>query len=393
MNILHVIAGLDARTGGPATALVGLATAQSQAGLRVAVIAGSRRGDDPSPAESLRAQGVRVDVIGPVSGPLARHPAIAGILQKRIAGVDVVHIHSLWEEIQHQAAKSARKAAIPYIFRPCGMLDPWSLRQSRWKKKLYLAWRLRRDINAAAAIHFTADIERDLTQPLGLKAPSIVEPNGVDLREFENPPTPGSFRDRYPISKGRKLVLFMSRLHHKKGLDKLIPAFARLRDRSAVLAIAGPDPDGYQKIVEKMIADARIEDRVFFTGMLWREQRVAALADSDLFVLPSYQENFGVVVIEALAAGTPVVISDQVNLYPDILAAQVGGVTPMDIDRLATEMDRWLGNDEMRKATTIKAKEFARERYDWRNIADRWRGHYERIADRAMKDGLTRFSR
>jgi glycosyltransferase involved in cell wall biosynthesis len=380
MNILHVIAALDARTGGPATALVGLAMAQSQIGLNVSVIAGRLEGEDPSPAAQLRAQGISVDSIGPVRGPLSRHPHIPTAMRKRVPDVNVVHIHGLWEEIQHQAAAVCRRASIPYIFRPCGMLDPWSLRQSRWKKKPYMAWRLRRNLNGAAAIHFTADIERDLTIPLGLKPQSIVEPNGVDLCEFENPPTPGSFRDRYPIAKGRRLVLFMSRLHHKKGLDKLIPAFTRLKDRSAVLAIAGPDSDGYQKTVEKMIADANIADRVFFTGMLWREQRVAALADSDLFVLPSYQENFGVVVIESLAAGTPVVISDQVNLYPDILAAGVGGVTPLDVEKLTVEMDRWLEDDEMRRATGEKAKRFARERYNWLKIAERWRGHYQRLA-------------
>lgn len=340
---------------------------------------GSARGDDNEPAETLRGRGISVDLIGPVAGPLSRHPDIAPTVQKRMANVDVVHVHALWEEIQHQAALASRRANIPYLIRPCGMLDPWSLRQSRWKKKLYMAWRLRRNLNGAAALHFTADIERDLTKPLGLKAPSIVEPNGVDLSEFENPPPSGSFRDQHPIAKGRRLVLFMSRLHHKKGLDILIPAFARLKDRSAVLAIAGPDSDGYQKTVEKMIADAGIADRVFFTGMLWREQRVAALADSDLFVLPSYQENFGVVVVESLAAGTPVVISDQVNLHPEISAAGVGGVVPLDVDRLAQEMDRWLSNEQQRMSVGEKGKQFARQRYDWRKIAERWGGHYRRI--------------
>jgi glycosyltransferase involved in cell wall biosynthesis len=376
MNILHVIAGLDARTGGPASALIGLSAAQARAGMNVSVISGRRDGDDNTPAETLQNAGVSVDLIGPVAGPLARHADIAPTVLKRIASADVVHIHGLWEEMQHQAALASRRANIPYIIRPCGMLDPWSIRQSRWKKKLYMAWRLRRNLNAAAALHFTADIERDLTKPLGLTSPAIVEPNGVDLSEFENPPPAGTFREQYPIANGRKLVLFMSRLHHKKGLDKLIPAFARLKDKTAVLAIAGPDSDGYQTIVEKMIADAGIADRVFFTGMLWRERRIAALADADLFVLPSYQENFGIVVVESLAAGTPVVVSDQVNLHPEISAAGVGGVVPLDVEQLAREMDRWLGDDEMRKNTGDKAKQFARDRYDWRMIARRWGEHY-----------------
>jgi len=376
MHVLHIIASLDLKTGGPPAALAGLAKAQIQAGLRVSIAAGSSAGTDDRLADQLSADGISVTLISPVTGKLARHPDLPRIVSQQVTGCDIVHIHGLWEEIQHQAARAAARSRIPYIIRPCGMLDPWSLRQSQLKKWIYLTWRLRRNLDRAAALHFTATIERDLTRPLRLKAPAIVEPNGVDLAEFENPPPAGSFRAKFPQSQGRPLVLFMSRLHHKKGLDLLIPAFARLRDTQAMLAIAGPDSDGYRAVVEKMIADAGIADRVFFTGMLWRESRVAALADADLFVLPSYQENFGVVVVEALAAGTPVVISDQVNLYPDVLEAGVGGVVALKVEPLAAELDRWLADESLRKSAGEKSRIFARNRFDWRKIAERWKEHY-----------------
>ncbi len=377
MHILHVIASLDAKFGGPTLALVGLAGAQVQAGLRVSVVTPWRADEITSPTESLRRHGVAVERVGPVSGPLGNHPRLAAVVREQILQADIVHIHGLWEQIQHVAAQSPGDK--PYLFRPCGMLDPWSLNQSRWKKRIYMAVRLRRDLNHAAAIHYTTDIERDLAAPLRLKPPAIVEPNGVDLAEFDALPEPGSFRRRHHIPSDRRLVIFMSRLHHKKGLDKLIPAFGRLKDTNAMLAVVGPDFDGYQKIVEKMIADAGIKDRVFFTGMLEGADRVAALSDADLFVLPSYQENFGIAVVEALAAGTPVVISDQVNLYPDVLAAKVGGVVPLDIDLLAAEIDRWLADEPLRQTAGEAAARFARSRYDWREIAVRWKGRYERL--------------
>jgi glycosyltransferase involved in cell wall biosynthesis len=380
LRVLHTIATLDLRAGGPSVALAGLAVAQAQAGIEVSIVTSWRNGDEPESADSLRRSGIRVESIGPGSGPLLRHPKLAPLIRDNVARSDVVHIHGIWEEITHQAAVASRGRGIPYIIRPCGMLDPWSLQQSRWKKRLYMAWRLRTNLNRAAAIHFTTSVERDLVAPLRLKAPTIVEPNGIDLTEFANAPPPGSFRARFPFTQGRRLILFMGRLHHKKGFDLLIPAMAKLRNQDAVLAIAGPDSGAYRQTLETMIANANLKERVLFTGMLWREERIAAVADADLFVLPSYQENFGIAVIEALAAGTPVVISDQVNLCPEVLAAGVGGVVPLDVDRLAAEMDRWLGDETMLRAAGEKARAFALDRFAWGKIAQRWVGHYAQMA-------------
>src|SRR5207253_7680037 len=130
---------------------------------------------------------------------------------------DVVHIHGLWEEIQHQAARSSRQSGVPYVFRPCGMLDPWALSQGRWRKRLFMALRLRPDLNSAEALHFTSELERDLTGPLGLRSKPIVEPNGIRVEEFEDLPPAGQFRERYPPLRDRPLLLFLGRVHLKKG--------------------------------------------------------------------------------------------------------------------------------------------------------------------------------
>jgi glycosyltransferase involved in cell wall biosynthesis len=180
------------------------------------------------------------------------------------------------------------------------------------------------------------------------------------------------------------MLLFLSRLHPKKGLDLLVSAFARagLRDH-ATLVIAGPDSaDGYEAKVRRLVKDHGLERRVIFTGMVYGKDRLALMADADLFVLPSHQENFGIVVAESLACGTPVLISDGINIYREIHQAGVGGVCKPELDSLTRELRRWGGDADLRSAAAAKAAAFARERYDWNAIAVRWRQHYAEIIAR-----------
>ena len=224
------------------------------------------------------------------------------------------------------------------------MLDPWSMRQRPFRKMAYMTWRLRRNLNNAASIHCTSEGERDLLERLHLRAPRIVEPNGVDLAEFVNLPQRGAFRNRYSGIGDRPIVLFLGRLHYKKGLDLLIPAFASGTSGEVMLVIAGPDGDGYQAKIERLVDLYKLNDRVLFTGMLYGRERIEALADADLFVLPSYQENFGIAVVEALSAGCPVLVSDKVNIHKQITDAGVGGMVPTRVDSLAMALTRWMGD-------------------------------------------------
>jgi glycosyltransferase involved in cell wall biosynthesis len=368
-------------------ALAGLAAAQKRVGLDVRLLSGYQAGTDISPADSLRGLGIQVELVGPCAGPRSRHPALRGTMGRVVREADVVHIHGVWEEPQHVAAVAAREAGKPYVFTPHGMLDPWSLSKGRWRKRLYMLWRLRKDLNSAAGIHYTTSIERDRAQGgLKLKAPAIVEPNGLDLSEFERLPGRGAFRAKHSISGERAVVLFLSRLHPKKGLDLLIPAFSKSGLSEALLVIAGPGDAEYRARVEKMVADRGLGERVLFTGMLEGAARVEAFVDADLFVLPSYQENFGIAVAEALACGTPVVISDQVNIWPEVSSAGVGSVVPLEVGRLAEEMVRWMGNAGMRDLAKSKARGFVWERYDWARIARGWGEHYGRLSGDGVQE-------
>jgi glycosyltransferase involved in cell wall biosynthesis len=382
MRVLHVLSGIDPRVGGPVAALVGLAEAQVSLGLRVSVLATWCAHADLSLAQRLLRRKVDVRTIGPCNAWMSRHRDVPRVAETMVREADVVHIHAMWEDVQHQTALAAQRHGVPYVVRPCGMLDPWSFSHSRWKKQLYMAWRMRRNLNKASAIHFMTQREREVTRFHHIRAPAIVEPNGVDLEEFVSLPPRGTFRQKHPQIGQKPLIVFLGRIHPGKGVEHLIPAFARMKKSDAMLAVVGPDSDGFGREMAVLAERHGATDRVVFTGLLSGRDKVAALSDADVFALPSNHENFGVAVVEALAAGTPVVVSDQVYIHPDVTAAGVGAAVPIDVDALAAELDRWLTDDRLRQAAGARARPFVWEHYSWAKIAVRWAAHYEAIAAR-----------
>lgn len=380
MRVLHVISSIDPRAGGTTTALVGMARAQRRAGIHVRVLSTFLEGAELSQARQLQSEGTPVELVGPAHGVLVRHPMLRAALEQHIRDADIVHVHTVWEEPQHQASRIAHRLKVPYVFSPHGMLDPWCLSQKRLKKMIYMALRLRGNLQRAAALHFTARQEAELVRPLGLRPPAIIEPLGIDLGEFASPPPAGAFRQRLGIS-DRPLVLFLSRLHPKKGLDLLIPVFKQVSEKypDAVLALVGPCAPDYEPVVRELISRHSLGEKVMLTGMLYGPDRIAALADADLFVLPSYQENFGLAVVESLAAGTPVIISDQVNIHDQISEARVGAVVPTQIEPLAAALVEWLADAPGRRLAGERARELARQRYDWDQVGRNWVGHYQAV--------------
>ena len=246
LKVLHVTSGIDDRAGGTTTALLSMAEAQSDIGMDVSVVSTFADGFSPTVSDRLRRAGVKITLIGPHNRLLAGHRDIALCLPGLIAAADVVHIHALWESIQHQAAVLCQRMHKPYLMSAHGMLDPWSLSQSKWKKRLYLALRLRHDLQSAAAIHFTNALERDQASALHLSGRTLIERYVFDWREFETLPASDTFRSRYPQLEGKRTLLFFGRLHPKKGLDLLLPAFAASEPRDAMLVLAGPVTDAYR---------------------------------------------------------------------------------------------------------------------------------------------------
>jgi glycosyltransferase involved in cell wall biosynthesis len=383
---VHVIASIAARTGGPAKAVVDMARAVAARGHEVEIHT-TDRAMDTAEAEAWRdpakARGVSIHIhrqgfpaTFAVSWPLAR------ALDQAIPKADVVHIHSLYLFHVWYAARVARASRVPYLLRPHGSLDPFLWKRHRARKALVEFAFQNRVIDGAAALHWTAEEEMRLAAPYTRGAKGVVVPNGIDISEFADLPPRGEFVAKHPQLAGTKPVLFLSRLNFKKGLDVLIPAFRKARDADPALRllIAGPD-DGYAATARELVARHGLDSDTLWIGMLAGRDKLAAFVDCALFALPSWSENFGIAIVEAMACGAPVAISDRVNIWREIESAGAGLVSPPDVDALAAHI-LLLANDPGRAKRMGEAgRKLVAERYDWAKIAERLESVYREVAD------------
>ena len=380
LRVLHVTPTLDPLSGGTTAAVDGLARAQAAAGLAVTVVATHGGASQDSFAGKLRDAGVDVVEVGPAAGALLRAPGLTDALQSHIDASDVTHVHGIWEEPQYAAIDHAARRGVPCMLSPHGMLDRWSLRQKWLKKKLYRLWRLDRVLKRLDAFHLTTEEESRSVARLGFPARRVVMPLGLDLSEFDPPPAPGRFRDRCPELGDAPFILFLSRLHVKKGIEILIPAAARLMAQRPELhlVVAGPpDSEAYLATLTEQADATGHGSRMHFVGNQAGRERIEAMVDAKVFALISYQENFGIVVAEAAAAGLPVVISEAVNLADLVDREGLGTVVPLDSEHAATALARYLDqatDEESRTRQHCRERAFAA--FDWREIGPRWEGVY-----------------
>lgn len=286
-------------------------------------------------------------------------------LNKRAGDFDVVHITSVFLAASTLGARAAMRHKKPYIISPRGSLMKEPLaRKSAWKKKIYLSLIERKNLADAAAIHFTDVAEREEYVSAGFPLrQAIIIPNGLDPEEFQMAVPAGVFRKKWNIAPETPIVLFLSRLNWKKGLDTLIPAFAEVlkKEPKAVLVLAGPDDEGYKKEIENMIGkvNLRMSDilrmsdvpNIVFTGMLLGNDKISAFKESNVFVLSSYSENFGMVVLEAMHMGLPVVITPEVGIAPEVARGGAGLVVPKNKTAVAGAILQILKNE--RKAALM----------------------------------------
>ena len=301
-------------------------------------------------------------------------------IRNEVKNFDIVHIHNLYLFHTWVTAHYCRKHGIPYLISPHGCLDPFIRRKSRVKKAVYHWLIEKRNLDRAAAIHYAAQFEMDLAHAaLSIQAPGGVVPYVVELDEYRNLPPRGTFRSRFPEVGDNLIILFLSRINFKKGLDLLARSFGLIaRQRQDVrLVIAGPDNDGYARQVRQWLAEAGVLPYTVFTGMLTGVDKLAALADADLFVLPSYTENFGIAIIEAMACGLPVVISNRVNIWREV--GEAGVVVDCDVDQLAEAMRQMLDDPAGRKQLGAKGKRLVEELFPWEKVADQMIKLYQKI--------------
>jgi glycosyltransferase involved in cell wall biosynthesis len=301
-------------------------------------------------------------------------------LASNIRTYDLVHIHALFSYTALPAAFYARRRAVPYIVRPLGTLNRYGMQQRRARlKRLSFHFIERHILKHAALVHYTSAQEQLEAAELGVISPADIIPNPVDEPKPDS--VLGVLRERHPWLDQRKIILFLSRLDPKKGLDLLLPAFAQLRSRHphAALVIAGEGEAAYVQRLKDEAARLDIADDILWTGFLAGAEKQAALIDADIFVLPSYSENFGNVVVEAMACGLPVVVSDQVGIQQDILEAQAGLVVSCDVTEIAAALYRLLAaTDECRKMSA-RGRFLFEKKYSHRAVRAQLLAMYKRV--------------
>jgi glycosyltransferase involved in cell wall biosynthesis len=302
---------------------------------------------------------------------------------------DVIQVHSIWNAPTASACRAARLATVPYIIRPCGMLSDFSWRSSRWKKRAYWWVRERGNVRHAAAFHVTSDGERQEVVRLGVTAPVEIIPLGIGSDAWDAPVESGWLRERCPQAGRRPIVLYLSRIHPKKGLtDFLLPALAKMKI-DAFLAVVGGEDDhaqGYTRIVEQEIIRLGLEGRVTLLGPISAERRWAAYDGADLFVLPSHAENFGIVVAEAMARSKAVVITSGVQFAEHVVAGEAGAIVRPDIDELAIALDLWLEDHSRRTRAGESGRRYIRDHFTWRRTAVLLADLYERLCGPRKQD-------
>ena len=371
MRVLHVLPSLSPEWGGPVTVVAGLARAIKAKGVQFTVFAaqGRRVGIGAMPIDGVETQ---LFPTGSLSRFWTGHaPAMVEALKRAVNDHDIIHIHELWHFPHYAAYGVARQARKPYVVTIHGQMDPWARRQKSLRKTIYMRAIQRRILQQASSLHAITIDEAQQLRDQGLTVPVAVIPNGISAEFFDPPRTRAGFLSRAPGLDGKRMILFLGRIHSKKGLDILAEAFgnvARLRD-DVRLVIAGPDEGGYRSQVEAMLRSASALDKAVFTGMLTGNDKLAAFSAADIFVLPSHSEVLGVATLEAMACGLPVVISHQCQ-FPEVADAGAGLIIDTDSKQLASSLIRLLDSPEERREMGRQGRQLVQERYTWERVAD-----------------------
>jgi glycosyltransferase involved in cell wall biosynthesis len=380
VRVLHYVSRLDDRLGGVVTAVEGLVEALADAGHEVILATGEAPNDDSAaPARSPQVRLVELKGrLGPGDWLSRREVAEALALARQC---DVVHLHTAWDLGNYRLAARLRRAEIPYVTSVHGMLDEWSMSQKRLKKQLVLATMGRRFFAGAAIVHCTAEGEMQQAQ-LALR----IAPDRFSVCPFLMPAWGGgetsaelACRTWPALGNGAPTLLFLSRLHYKKGLELLLDAAGVLAEsgRDFQLAIAGPGDEPYVETLRARAVQRGVADRAHFLGMVRGELKESLYRLADVFVLPTQQENLGIVLLEALRAGTSVVTTKGTDIWPEL--EQAGAViVERDVKSLAGAIARLLDDAEDRQRRGQSGQQFVARWLDRGRIVEQFVAMYER---------------
>jgi len=293
-------------------------------------------------------------------------------LRSMIMQFDIVLINSSWTSYGALSGFECRSNLVPYVMYAHGSYAPERLKRSQLKKKIW--WRLfdRSLYNHADAVVGLTEMEREQIRGMGIKTPVRIIPNGVDLTEI-TPIQHDQIEDlNYKQFLSKPFLLYLGRLEKVKGFDILIPAFAKISDKypDLQLILAGPDEQGYETYIRKLIDEYKIANRVIFTGIAKGQNKAALFSNATAFVLPSYGEGMSVAILEAMAYGCPVVLSEQCGM-PIIQESGAGYVSPLSVEEFAKRIQKILSNPEMSEQMKTNARKLVLSQYTWEAISER----------------------
>jgi glycosyltransferase involved in cell wall biosynthesis len=372
VKILQVIASLDPRGGGPMEGVRQIAQAAARWGNETTVVCL----DDPG-SPFLESSPFPVVALGPSTHGYGYTPRLRPWLTTHAKEFDAVIVNGLWQFSGFAVWLALHGTKVPYFVYPHGMLDPYFKRQfplKHLKKWLYWPWAEYRVLRDARAVLFTCEEERLLArESFGLyRCNEVVSGFGTAPPPFEREPASHAFLSAFPGLRGKRLLVFLGRVHPKKGCDLLLRAFAEIAsaDPQWQLVLAGPGEEALISELKRLARQFGIEDKVTWCGMLAGTRKWGALYCAEVFVLPSHQENFGIAVAEALACGTPVLISNRINIWREVVSAGAGLVAADSLEGtrqlLLTWMDLSAGSRALMRA---KARQCFESHFDIRAVA------------------------
>jgi len=396
LRIAHVLSSVSPDTGGPATVVARIAAAQAARGHRVSIISSlnpdARPTFEQSTAHIPGFERVHL-LLSPWTTPVRRwfgvrlHP----LYETVFPFTDVVHIHGVWEPMLLFAAGTARRLRIPYIVRSCGMLDPWNLQYRGWKKKIALSFSHRKMLNSAAFLHTLNQDEYRLMAPLNLRPPQLIIPNAVFLDEVDDLSGEATFAAQVPQVAKKPYILFLGRMHYKKGLDILAEAFALVAAKhpSVQLLVVGPDGGSRGDFLHR-ISRHNLTERVHLAGPLYGSAKFAAYRNAACFCLPSRQEGFSLSITEAMACRTPVAVTENCH-FPEVASAHAGEVFPLSAEATAAALDRLLSaGKEKRDEIGMAGRKLVEENFTWDKVAELTLNAYASIVPGAAQQRVAR---
>jgi glycosyltransferase involved in cell wall biosynthesis len=362
MNVIHTVNSLRADHGGPSRSVTALCDALARQGTGVEIVThrqGAEEGESVLPSEEVTTHFIEREPGYRAFLPLGNR--FANTVENAVDSTSVVHNHGLWLPSNHAATRAAQRARCPLVVSARGMLSAWALGFNRSKKRL--AWHIyqRRDLRHADLLHATSEAEVADIRRVKLRQPIALIPNGVAIPEVSR---------SGPSEQTVRRALFLSRLHPVKGLMNLVEAWAVVRPEGWELVLAGPDADGHRAEIEQAARERGVAADLRFVGEVDDEAKWDLYRSADLFVLPTFSENFGIVVAEALAAGVPAITTTGAP-WQDLGTHDCGWWVEIGAEPLAGALTEAVSlSDARRRAMGQRGRDLVERKYSWDHVAE-----------------------